>query len=45
MYATAHYRNGILLAPLTAMLVADAMLDNRFDPALAAFAPQRLGEF
>ena len=35
MYATAHYRNGILLAPLTAALVADAMLDNRIDPALA----------
>ena len=45
MYATAHYRNGILLAPLTAMLVADALLDNRLDPALAAFAPQRFGEF
>jgi glycine oxidase len=44
MYATAHYRNGILLAPLTALLVADAMLDNRIDPALAAVSPQRFGE-
>ena len=44
MYATAHYRNGILLAPLTAALVADAMLDNRIDPALATVSPQRFGE-
>jgi glycine oxidase len=44
MYATAHYRNGILLAPLTAALVADAMLDNRVDPMLAAVSPQRFGE-
>jgi len=44
MYATAHYRNGILLAPLTAALVADVMLDNRIDPALAALSPQRFGE-
>ena len=44
MYATAHYRNGILLAPVTAALVADAMLDNRIDPALAAFSPQRFGD-
>ena len=44
MYATAHYRNGILLAPLTAALVADVVLDNRIDPALAAVSPQRFGE-
>jgi glycine oxidase len=44
MYATAHYRNGILLAPLTAKLVADALLENRFDPALRTLAPQRYGE-
>jgi glycine oxidase len=42
-YATGHYRNGILLAPLTAQLVADAMLDNRIDPALAAVSPSRFG--
>ena len=41
MYATAHYRNGILLAPVTAAMVADAMLDNLIDPALAAVSPQR----
>ena len=44
VYATGHYRNGVLLAPLTAQLVADAMLDQRFDPALAAFGPGRFGD-
>ena len=43
VYATGHYRNGVLLAPLTAQLVADAMLENRIDPALAALSPQRFG--
>ena len=44
MYATGHFRNGVLLAPLTAQLVADAVLGGRIDPALAAIGPQRLGE-
>ena len=44
MYATGHYRNGVLLAPLTAQLVADVMLDNRIDPALAALSPARFGD-
>jgi glycine oxidase len=44
MYATGHYRNGVLLAPLTAQLVADAMLDNRIDPLLAAVSPARFGD-
>ncbi len=44
MYATGHYRNGVLLAPLTAQLVADAMLEDRFDPALEALSPRRFGE-
>jgi len=44
MYATGHYRNGVLLAPLTARLVADAMLDDRVDPALAAVSPSRFGD-
>ena len=43
MYATGHYRNGVLLAPLTAQLVGDAMLDNRLDPVLAAVSPSRFG--
>jgi glycine oxidase len=42
-YATGHYRNGVLLAPLTAKLVADAVLDHRIDPALERLAPSRFG--
>jgi glycine oxidase len=44
MYATGHYRNGVLLAPLTARLVADAMLEHAIDPMLTAFSPARFGE-
>ena len=43
MYATGHFRNGVLLCPLTAQLVAGAMLDNTIDPALDALGPQRFG--
>ena len=43
MYATGHYRNGVLLAPITAKLVADAMLDHTIDPALEALSPARFG--
>ena len=43
MYATGHFRNGVLLSPLTAQLVADAMLSNNIDPALAAIGPLRFG--
>ena len=43
MYATGHYRSGVLLAPLTAELVADAMLENRIDPILDAIRPDRFG--
>jgi glycine/D-amino acid oxidase-like deaminating enzyme len=43
MYATGHYRNGVLLAPLTADLVARAMLDGVRDPLLAYTNPQRFG--
>ena len=44
MYATGHYRNGVLLAPLTAKFVADALLDQRIDPALEALRPARFGD-
>jgi glycine oxidase len=41
VYATGHYRNGILLAPVTAASVA-GMLDNEPLPLdLGAFAPAR----
>jgi glycine oxidase len=40
-YAVGHYRNGILLAPLTAALVADWLLDGRRDAALEVMRPDR----
>ena len=43
VYATGHYRNGILLAPLTAALVAGLVLDRQDDPALGIMAPSRFG--
>jgi glycine oxidase len=42
VYATGHYRNGVLLAPLTAVIVADLILEGRHDPALAVTAPDRI---
>jgi glycine oxidase len=42
-YATGHYRNGVLLAPLTAALVADLVLDGGSRPELALVRPDRLG--
>jgi glycine oxidase ThiO len=41
--ATGHYRNGILLAPITAKLVADLIVSGGQDPLLQAFSWQRLG--
>ena len=41
IYATGHYRNGVLLAPLTAKLVSDLVLDGRRDAALAITSPDR----
>jgi glycine oxidase len=43
VYATGHYRNGILLAPLTAEVVAAMILDGKTDAILAAVSPQRFG--
>ena len=42
-YATGHFRNGVLLAPLTARLVADLVLDGRSGEDLAIVRPDRLG--
>ena len=39
--ATGHYRNGVLLAPLTAKLVADVVLDRASDSMLALTSPDR----
>lgn len=41
MIATAHYRNGVLLGPLTGRLVASAILNQRAEPQLEAFRPER----
>ena len=38
--ATGHYRNGVLLAPITAGLITESILQNP-DPLLAAFSWQR----
>lgn len=40
-YATGHYRNGILLAPLTGALVAEQILTGMAPPLLDAFSPDR----
>lgn len=40
-YATGHYRNGILLAPVTGDLIADAVVDGVISPLLAPFSPGR----
>ena len=45
IYSTAHYRNGVLLAPLTAQLVKELIFDRAGDEALAALAPNRHGRF
>jgi glycine oxidase len=41
VYATGHFRNGVLLAPLTSAMVADLILESRHDPALALTTPGR----
>lgn len=44
IYATAHYRNGVMFAPLTAQLVRELVFDRAADPALRDFDPARLGK-
>ena len=41
-YAVGHYRNGVLLAPLTAVLMADLVLEDRERAELALVRPGRL---
>jgi glycine oxidase len=43
IYATAHYRNGVMFAPLTTELVRDLAFDRASDPALQYFQPGRHG--
>ncbi len=42
-YATGHYRNGVLLAPLTASFIADLVLEGREHEELALTRPERFG--
>ncbi|MGK7943635.1 MAG: glycine oxidase ThiO [Microcystaceae cyanobacterium] len=39
--ATGHYRNGILLTPITAKLIADLIIDQKVDPLLSHFQADR----
>ena len=41
LYATGHYRNGILLAPITGKVIADAIVDGVMPTTLKAFSPNR----
>jgi len=41
LYATGHYRNGILLAPITGELIADAVVSGRPSSLMEAFTPDR----
>jgi glycine oxidase len=40
-YATGHYRNGILLAPITGELISQAIVEGVTSPLLAPFSPER----
>jgi glycine oxidase len=40
-YATGHYRNGILLAPVTGELIAEQITTKMTPPMLRAFSPDR----
>jgi glycine oxidase len=42
--ATGHYRNGVLLAPITARLLAARIVDGAEPPLLEPFDPCRLGQ-
>jgi len=41
IHASGHYRNGVLLAPITAKLIADLIVDGRRDPCLDHFRATR----
>lgn len=43
IYATAHYRNGVMFTPLTVQLVDDLVFDRAGDPALRDLDPARHG--
>jgi glycine oxidase len=39
--ATGHYRNGVLLTPITAEVIARLVVDDELDPVAAAYALDR----
>jgi glycine oxidase len=41
IHASGHYRNGVLLAPITAKLIGDLIVEGIVDPALRAFRSDR----
>ena len=41
IHASGHYRNGVLLAPVTAKVIADLVVEGKRDQCLDAFAPNR----
>ena len=41
MIATAHYRNGVLLGPLTGRRVAEQIADGTVAPEFGQFGPER----
>jgi glycine oxidase len=43
--ATAHYRNGILLAPLTAQILAENIVENKESKYLKIFSPDRFQKY
>ncbi len=43
MFATGHYRHGILLAPITALALCEVIIDGNTPEWLTPFAPQRFG--
>ncbi len=43
VYATGHYRNGILLAPITGDLIAETIISEESPPLLTPFSADRFG--
>jgi glycine oxidase len=41
VHASGHYRNGVLLAPITARVIADSIVEGKRDAFLDAFRPDR----
>ncbi len=41
IHASGHYRNGVLLAPITARVIANWVVEGKRDPVLEGFGPGR----